>query len=92
MVVWIYLTSWTDNHDDHLSLSNELLSTESEFTLTRRPVAFNRLSTSNRIKDFTSISIQFLVDLLVPNNSTHVSLPSGRTFLIIQCLGSSYFD
>ncbi|CAH8668421.1 unnamed protein product [Schistosoma rodhaini] len=75
-----------------LSLSNELLSTESEFALTRRPVAFNRLSTSNRISDFTSISIQFLVDLLVPNNSTHVSLPSGRTFLIIQCLGSSYFD
>ncbi|CAH8649982.1 unnamed protein product [Schistosoma margrebowiei] len=75
-----------------LSLSNELLSTESEFALTHRPVALNRLSTSSRISDFTSISIQFLVDLLLPNNSTHVSLPSGRIFLIIQCLGSSYFD
>ncbi|CAH8630221.1 unnamed protein product [Schistosoma intercalatum] len=75
-----------------LSLSNELLSTESEFALTHRPVAFNRLSTSSRISDFTSISIQFLVDLLLPSISTHVSLPSGRIFLIIQCLGSSYFD
>ncbi|VDP79062.1 unnamed protein product [Schistosoma mattheei] len=70
-----------------LSLSIELLSTESEFALTHRPVAFNRLSNSSRISDFTSISIQFLVDLLLPNISTHVSLPSGRIFLIIQCLG-----
>ncbi|CAH8655768.1 unnamed protein product [Schistosoma bovis] len=75
-----------------LSLSNELLSTESEFALTHRPVACNRLSTSSRISDLTSISIQFLVDLLLPSISTHVSLPSGRIFLIIQCLGSSYFD
>lgn len=67
--------------------SNELLSTESEFALTHRPVACNRLSTSSRISDFTSISIQFLVDLLLPSISTHVSLPSGRIFLIVHCLG-----
>ncbi|CAH8577050.1 unnamed protein product [Schistosoma turkestanicum] len=74
-----------------LSPSYEILSTESEFVLTQRPVAFSRLFTSSCISDFTSISTQFLVDL-ASNHFTHISLPSNHIFFIVQCIDSSYFE
>ncbi|KAH8865264.1 putative Ufm1-specific protease [Schistosoma japonicum] len=67
-------------------------STESEFVLAQRSVAFNRLSASNCANDFISISIQFLVDLMASNNSTHISLSSDRILFTIHCLGASYFQ
>nr|CAH8871346.1 unnamed protein product [Trichobilharzia regenti] len=63
--------------------------TDSEIVSALRPSTFNRLSASSWMNDFTSISIQFLIDLT--DNSALATLDAGHLMFIMHCLGSSYF-
>ncbi|CAH8613544.1 unnamed protein product [Heterobilharzia americana] len=75
-----------------LSPLSQVSPADSEYSSIPRSSTFNRLSASSWIAEVTSISTQFLIDLISTHNSAHFPLHSDQVSFIVRCLGSSYFD